>query len=454
MRLAACCVLAGLVAVVACVASELRPQGGDTVPGRLGAAVLACRGDFDLRDVDWLGGGRSGRAPSFVRVPSGGEMVSTYGPAPAAAGSLAMASLKPGGLVGDRALMRRARYAAAACVGLAAALLCLALGAVTSPMRALAASAVAALSFAGAATLGQALWQQTVALPAVTGALATLAWGRHVSALMATPALLALSGMIRPPAAGVLIGLGLAWLLALRQVRRRALCVAAAALTSLVVVAPFAIWNQRHHQTPLPVGQISQAQENSPRANGQAFDTTPAHMAEALAGLIVSPGRGLLFFAPVVLVALVSARRGNALQRSCALGVLLEIGLIGSWVTWWGGITFGPRLLAETVWIGVFALGAALGRPDAPRWLGHAGGAAAAWTLAVGLLGLARDPLQWEMRRNPDVHREALWDLVEGPVAALVSPAADREPVQDAPAGPFLFCAPRTLMRPELPRAP
>jgi len=74
-----------------------------------------------------------------------------------------------------------------------------------------------------------------------------------------------------------------------------------------------------------------------------------------LAGILVSPSRGLLVFSPIFLFALPSAiqafapaPRGQArLPRYLAAGVLLTILLYARWSIWWGGHSFGYRLLTE-----------------------------------------------------------------------------------------------------------
>jgi len=167
-------VLAAVVTATLC--APLRQISGDTVPGRLGAAVLRCGGGFDLSTVDWIGArAASGRLPYWARQ-TGDQVVSVFGPGPALAGALAVPALANGDALDDTTLRQRERYAAAVLLGLAAMLLALA----TAARRGLAVSAGAGLlgaaSYAGAATLGQGLWQQTVVLPFVMAALAALAW--------------------------------------------------------------------------------------------------------------------------------------------------------------------------------------------------------------------------------------------------------------------------------------
>src|SRR5262249_32964051 len=78
--------------------------------------------------------------------------------------------------------------------------------------------------------------------------------------------------------------------------------------------------------------------------------TTP--VATGLGGLLASPARGLFFYSPVLLFGawgLASAwkRGGDGLLRAVGLGAALATLLTAKWFMWWGGTTYGPRLLAD-----------------------------------------------------------------------------------------------------------
>jgi hypothetical protein len=73
----------------------------------------------------------------------------------------------------------------------------------------------------------------------------------------------------------------------------------------------------------------------------------------ALAGLLVSPSRGLVIYSPILLVALVGAaarwRAGQfgRLEAALALSAGLTLLMLASFANWWGGHSFGPRLLTD-----------------------------------------------------------------------------------------------------------
>lgn len=76
---------------------------------------------------------------------------------------------------------------------------------------------------------------------------------------------------------------------------------------------------------------------------------------QGLAGLLVSPSRGLFVFSPIFLFSIpaaVAAFRRPAderrvLLRCLAVGVLLVLGIYSRWVLWWGGHSFGYRIILE-----------------------------------------------------------------------------------------------------------
>lgn len=69
-----------------------------------------------------------------------------------------------------------------------------------------------------------------------------------------------------------------------------------------------------------------------------------------LVGLTVSPGRGLLFFAPVVVASLLAARRlsGPAALVCLAVPALLVV-TVSRWYFWDGSTCWGPRLVLGTL---------------------------------------------------------------------------------------------------------
>jgi hypothetical protein len=448
-------VIVAIAAVALSITAPLRPISGDTVPGRIGAAVLRCAGTFDLRRLDWVQQAADRSSTYYYMYPDKtDEYTSVFGPVPALVGTLALLDFGEGDRIADADLRARERYAAAFLVALAAAMLVLAAGARSSPVRAGLTGFVAVASYAGAATLGQGLWQATTALPFLTGALALLAWRDRSSRLallagLATPTLLVLAAMLRPTIAPLCGGLGLVWLLHARPRTRRGWIVAIAVV--LAASAPLVVYNAIHLYSPFP---IAQWKVNKLLNQGSPFSI--GHAATGVAGLVASPGRGLVWFAPIIVVGVVRGlRRGDSEVggpwRFAAIGVLLQLLAMALFFKWHGGLAFGPRLLAEATWVATFlALGtsvstkASIKESIATPWTPAARylvGAAAVLTCVVGLTGLyGWRPEQWELRRIPEVDASALWDFVDSPLTAIFVDHGPRPPARDVPPTDGMEC--------------
>ncbi|MEO8846190.1 MAG: hypothetical protein ABI591_04930 [Kofleriaceae bacterium] len=427
-------VASALCAVGLALGSPLRAISGDTVPGRLGAAVVRCGGGFDLDTVDWIHQAtRKNTIYYFEQPDRADEHTSIFGPGPAAVGALGLLDFGEGDTIDDATLRHRERDVAAWLVALATCLVVVASRLRTTPWRSFVVGFTGAASFAGAASLGQGLWQATVALPALIGALATLVYAeRHPRLALATPALLVAAVMVRPLLAPLCLALGVAWALSGRGGKR---WLWAGAL-ALVVAAPFVVWNVIHLWSPFPIGEL----RANARITDHAFRISPAGLVKGVGGLLVSPGRGLLWFAPIALVGLwYGATSKVRLHRLVAAGAILQLVVVGAFYKWHGGLAFGPRLLAEVTWLLTWlALGA--GIFESP-WRRTVRRCAVAITIAIGLLGLWRfRPEQWEARRMPDADETALWDPVDSPIRALFS--HDRPQTQlDSPKSAGLRCA-------------
>jgi hypothetical protein len=90
-----------------------------------------------------------------------------------------------------------------------------------------------------------------------------------------------------------------------------------------------------------------------------AQDVSGAHFAgslgRGLAGILISPSRGLFVFSPVFLFAIPAAFAAfrpappgvKRLPRYLVVAVLLTLLVYSRWTMWWGGHTFGYRLVTE-----------------------------------------------------------------------------------------------------------
>ncbi len=421
MRIVWAVVIAGVAAFTLSVLAPLRQLSGDVVPGRMGGAVLRCAGDFDLSHVDWIDvqTGPGVHLYYTLRDQLGGE-TSVFGPAPAIVAMLALLDFGEGDRIADDTLRRRERGAGAVLLAIAVALVVLAAAARVTPLAALLAGIACAASFAGAATLGQGLWQATTALPCLAGAIAIHAWRERMPrASLAIPALLLVAAMLRPTIALLAIGIGIAWAREPRPMRSWLVAIGIA----LVAVAPLVVWNAIYLWSPFPIGQWTA----NARASEHVFTASGA--AVGLAGLLVSPARGMLWFAPIALLGVVLALRDRT-YRWFGIAFVLQLAGMALFFKWHGGMAYGPRLLAEAAWVGIWlALGTEL---RAPRWLVDV---TLVITLVVGQLGLWRfRPEQWEMPVAPEVHPNAYWNITRSPIpATFTNPPATGPRAFDSP---------------------
>jgi hypothetical protein len=256
----------------------------------------------------------------------------------------------------------------------------------------------------------QALWQHGGSELAVIAALLFLmrSWERPQSrgALVLTGLLAALAVAIRPTNI-LFLGAVLCWLLASRcAAGRLALFLAAPAVTGAALLA----YNLH------VFGQVT---------GGYAMDFDGAFW-PGLAGLLASPGRGLLVYTPIALFSILGAvvwlRRGRLSSPPAYLvSILFSISmilLVSKWRVWWGGHCYGPRLLTDVVPCLVLLLLPALQWMSAKPLLRACFGVALAASAFLQMVGAFCYPgSRWDETPVAIGDRPArLWDWKDSPV--------------------------------------
>ena len=137
--------------------------------------------------------------------------------------------------------------------------------------------------------------------------------------------------------------------------------------------------------------------------------------------MLVSPSRGLFVYSPVLLfpaagLLLWLVRRRGGLLAWAAVAVAAGVGTIAQFTVWWGGHSFGPRLLSDVLPALVLGDGARLaGHPAA----GQRGGGSSprpspprSWSRPSGAFYYP-SPRSVDWNTSPadvDVAHERLWD--------------------------------------------
>lgn len=241
----------------------------------------------------------------------------------------------------------------------------------------LAASLMAALSvglvYLAAMNLGVPLVDRERAALAVAlvYAVATSTWSVSSQGLWGhAPAQLAMAtatyALVRPPGRPVLSGLaGLATGVMLAC--RPPTALLAAAITTYVlrtssrqnvvrylglggaVVLAVLVYNAAIFDSP----QGGYAEINQTHAKWHGVERTwTSALGPGLLGLLVSPSRGLFLYSPILLLALPGIimsvrRRMPGILLYLSVGLLASLLLLGCYTVWWGGQSFGPRLLSD-----------------------------------------------------------------------------------------------------------
>jgi hypothetical protein len=121
--------------------------------------------------------------------------------------------------------------------------------------------------------------------------------------------------------------------------------VLAYSLWGLAVAAPFVVYSLHVYRAPLPPYYT---------AGGQLGGSAAVFL-EALAGTLISPSRGLFVFSPVLFFSMYGMVRRVRSRAVTALDVTLAAILVLHWMVsalhpnWWGGHSYGPRYLTDTL---------------------------------------------------------------------------------------------------------
>ncbi|MGA7873551.1 MAG: hypothetical protein WCA22_21915 [Candidatus Binatus sp.] len=340
------------VALIVFLANGRTISGGDSVPAKNLPLSILGHGHFYLDQLVTPG---EKKIPYYLRE-SGGHYVSDY---PVGAALIALPFYAPSIVCGvspsSRIFSELEKVSAATIVALSVLLLYMAAARVTADWMAMLLTLVYAFGTTSLSVSSQALWQHGPAQLALTAAIYCLVRARDESRWAGYAGLpLAFEVITRP--ADVLIAAPLG-LYVLVSYRREIWTFAATAIAPVL----FQVWyNATYFGTPFRSQFFTQAASvGGQRVPSAGFWATP--LARGLAVVVLSPGRGLLFYSPIFILsfaglALAWRKNGEVLLRYLGICAILSILLVAKWHKSSGGESFGPRLLADVTPIMAFAL--------------------------------------------------------------------------------------------------
>lgn len=148
-----------------------------------------------------------------------------------------------------------------------------------------------------------------------------------------------------------------------------------------------------------------------------------------LAGILLSPGRGLLIYTPVALFAIYAflpaaraARSTHApLFAACLIFVILDLVVIAKWQIWWGGYCWGPRLLTELAPPLIVLIAIGLPAIDQP-WPRRVFAILAVYSISIQAVGAFFYPKgHWDSRpSNVNTIHARLWNWSDNPIVRTI----------------------------------
>jgi hypothetical protein len=180
----------------------------------------------------------------------------------------------------------------------------------------------------------------------------------------------------------------------------------------------------------------------------QSSNLRTSNFGVRLAGVLISPSRGLFIFVPVAIIPIYLVIRHwrdlphKPLAMVAAAIVVANVLLVASWVGWWGGDCFGPRLLTDTIpWFVMLAILGWKGRENyhlrvsseaPPRTADRTliGVTALLAVFSIAINGRGANSMQANLV-DYNSHRERLWDWRSPQFLVGLMPASAPAPSPD-----------------------
>jgi hypothetical protein len=317
---------------------------GDTLPARYLPWSLLRQHNFDLDEFPSLYGAEARRVypvldgvPYFLRYRDG-HYLSFYSPGPAVLALPIYAVPLLAGVSPEVWGSALEKLAAAAIAALSVVFLLWALRPLTGRGWALTIAAVYAFGTSTWSVSSQALWQHGPSQLFLALALFCLVKAMKDERFLPYAGF-ALSAATVMRATDLAIALAVAGYVL--YCRRHLLL--RFALWALLPLAGLLVYNLAYFGSP------AGAAGNTNAPVWAFFTQIP--LLEGLWGTLLSPSRGLFVYSPVLLFAVGGLAwvglRGPAVLTSLAVGMVAVVLVVAKWFLWWGGHSWGPRLLAD-----------------------------------------------------------------------------------------------------------
>lgn len=391
----------------------------DSQPTKYAARELLLRGTLSLNHV-------AGTAPqllerhAFVLTPKG-RVRSAYSPVPAIIAAAIAWPFWKSGLVdirAPRAPNLMAAVTASLLTACAVSLIYLTARRRLPAGRALLLAVALGIGTGYWNTVSQTLWQHETAIFGLS--LAVFAFVRPREEFGVTSAVLVGVGLGLAGTSRFQLSPAIAILLAGTLVCMGARAVLIAAPIVGVAAAALIAANMSWFGHPLGAMPLLLAQQPLVHRRPSAFGFYP----DSLAGLLISPNRGLFVFSPIVAVALAGIpaslrERWRSPAAWCVLALVAQYAFYGCYAVWWGGHTYGPRYMLDLLPLAVPPAIAALQSFRFRAVTGTVAAGALAWSIAVAAIGAFCHPHgTWNVDpADVDRRHQRLWDWTDLQIA-------------------------------------
>jgi hypothetical protein len=229
---------------------------------------------------------------------------------------------------------------------------------------------------------------------------------RNIACSFGAGVLAGLAGLVEYQAGPACAVLGV-WVLVSQ--RRRPLGVLAFALGVAPGLASLLAYNAAAFGSPFALSYTHVATQGFASNHNHGIGGVDVPKLKAVLGLLISPHRGLFVTAPLSLLAIPGtvwlAQKQRSLAITVALMVVIHVLVIAGFDGWWGGWSYGPRLLLPVLGVAFVPIAFALDALRTWRW-------SVALVAALALAGAVQTGvMRAGFFESPDEVRNPIFDL-------------------------------------------